>query len=212
MEWWVTFAVVALLRDLVHGVVGCANPAAVAVGTKGGCECPHADQPAYSTCARARERGLTVRYGSLQGRAANRSAEAQRLQVKAVQISAGCCKEQAGPGVLTSPECQPAYGVQHSHVGAGSDSTASTHPLLPHAPHPHPYTQVDVTVGGSKRRIYAYEVDGLGGVLASFDDPNIPSLLSIPVLGYSHYDAQIYKDTRATILSSANRYGAEGIE
>lgn len=127
-------------------------------------------------------------------------------------------------------------------MGTGSNSTAITHRLLPHvrlrelrstasasptrwvkqpsastpvdpyAPHPYPYAQVEVTVKGAKRRIYAYEVDGLGGVLASFDDPNIPSLLSIPVLGYSHYDPQIYQDTRATILSSANRYRTDRAE
>ncbi len=48
-------------------------------------------------------------------------------------------------------------------------------------------------------------MDGLGGVLASFDDPNIPSLLSIPLLGYPHYDPAVYTATRSRILSSANR-------
>ncbi len=52
---------------------------------------------------------------------------------------------------------------------------------------------------------YAYEVDGLGGVLADFDDPNVPSLLSIPLLGYSHYDRATYATTRARILSARNK-------
>lgn len=38
-------------------------------------------------------------------------------------------------------------------------------------------------IGG--HTIYAYEVDGLGGQLAPFDDANLPSLLSIPLLGHA---------------------------
>lgn len=54
--------------------------------------------------------------------------------------------------------------------------------------------------------MYAYEVDGLGNTLLDFDDPNIPSLLAIPLLGYSYYDTAIYEATRARILSSHNPY------
>jgi hypothetical protein len=45
-------------------------------------------------------------------------------------------------------------------------------------------------------RIYAYEVDGMGNHLADFDDPNLPSLLAMPLLGYSGYDEQVYRATR----------------
>ena len=45
--------------------------------------------------------------------------------------------------------------------------------------------------------IYAYEVDGLGNSLVDFDDPNIPSLLSIPLLGWDGYDPAVYAATRA---------------
>jgi meiotically up-regulated gene 157 (Mug157) protein len=55
---------------------------------------------------------------------------------------------------------------------------------------------------GSKS--YAYEVDGQGGVLIDFDDPNVPSLLSIPLVGYAHYDQAIYASTRTRILSDKN--------
>ena len=41
-------------------------------------------------------------------------------------------------------------------------------------------------------RMYAYEVDGLGNFLADFDDPNLPSLLAIPLLNYDKYDRQVY--------------------
>jgi hypothetical protein len=46
-----------------------------------------------------------------------------------------------------------------------------------------------VPVGdGTAATMYAYEVDGLGGALKDFDDPNVPLLLSMPLLCYSHYD------------------------
>jgi uncharacterized protein len=51
-------------------------------------------------------------------------------------------------------------------------------------------------------KIYAYEVDGLGNHLL-MDDPNVPSLMSIPYLGYK-YDPEIYANTRRFILSPDN--------
>jgi len=50
---------------------------------------------------------------------------------------------------------------------------------------------------------YAYEVDGFGNKLTNFDDANIPSLLSIPLLGWTKYDHAIYKTTRTQLLSSS---------
>ena len=41
-------------------------------------------------------------------------------------------------------------------------------------------------------RIYAYEVDGLGRNLTDFDDANVPSLLSMPLLGWKGYDQKVY--------------------
>jgi uncharacterized protein len=61
-------------------------------------------------------------------------------------------------------------------------------------------------------RVYAYEVDGLGGMLADFDDPNLPSLLAVPLLGYDLYNKQIYATTRARILSHKNPYFFEGAQ
>ena len=54
------------------------------------------------------------------------------------------------------------------------------------------------------------QVDGMGNSLLNFDDPNVPSLLSIPLLGYAHYDPEIYAATRARILSRANAWYFEG--
>ncbi len=57
-------------------------------------------------------------------------------------------------------------------------------------------------------RMYAYEIDGLGR--AKFmDDANVPSLLSVPLLGYA-YNGKAYAATRAYILSPANPYYYRG--
>jgi len=50
--------------------------------------------------------------------------------------------------------------------------------------------------------IYAYEVDGRGNALL-MDDANVPSLLSIPYLGWQ-YDPIIYNNTKRFILSPDN--------
>lgn len=52
--------------------------------------------------------------------------------------------------------------------------------------------------------IYAYEVDGLGNALIDFDDANIPSLLSAPLLNFSDLQAGVYAATRKRVLSSHN--------
>lgn len=63
--------------------------------------------------------------------------------------------------------------------------------------------------------IYAYETDGLGHYNL-MDDANVPSLLSIPYLGYKGADDPVYQNTRRFILSGHNPYyfhggAAEGI-
>jgi meiotically up-regulated gene 157 (Mug157) protein len=59
--------------------------------------------------------------------------------------------------------------------------------------------------------IYAYEVDGNGNVLADFDDANVPSLLSIPLLGWTGYDRKVYENTRKRLLSpDDNQYYHKG--
>jgi meiotically up-regulated gene 157 (Mug157) protein len=57
--------------------------------------------------------------------------------------------------------------------------------------------------------VYAYEVDGLGGELL-LDDANVPSLVSLPYLGYCDRTDPVYLATRAWALSSANPYWSEG--
>ncbi len=58
-------------------------------------------------------------------------------------------------------------------------------------------------------KIFAYEVDGFGSHCL-MDDPNIPSLLSLPYLGYCSLQDPIYRQTRKFILSDANPFYASG--
>ncbi|KAH9882109.1 hypothetical protein J1614_001281 [Plenodomus biglobosus] len=48
--------------------------------------------------------------------------------------------------------------------------------------------------------VFAFEVDGYGSSIL-MDDANLPSLLSLPLLGFTTTDNQIYKNTRKMILS-----------
>lgn len=52
-------------------------------------------------------------------------------------------------------------------------------------------------------RIYAYEADGLGH-FRLMDDANVPSLLSLPYLGYLPPEDPVYQNTRAWLLSGEN--------
>lgn len=57
--------------------------------------------------------------------------------------------------------------------------------------------------------LYAYEVDGLGHANL-MDDANVPSLLSIPYLGYTSASDPIYLNTRRFVLSPDNPYFFSG--
>lgn len=61
------------------------------------------------------------------------------------------------------------------------------------------------------KKVYCYEVDGLGNCNL-MDDANVPSLLSIPYLDPSgaHYDSEVYKNTRGFVLSSGNPFFYQG--
>ncbi len=58
-------------------------------------------------------------------------------------------------------------------------------------------------------RIYSYEVDGFGSSIV-MDDPNVPSLLSLPYLGFVKADDPIYINTRRFVLSDWNSFYAKG--
>jgi meiotically up-regulated gene 157 (Mug157) protein len=57
--------------------------------------------------------------------------------------------------------------------------------------------------------IYAYEVDGLGSRVF-MDDANVPSLLSLPYLGYCGRTDPLYQRTRRYILSGDNPFYSQG--
>lgn len=59
-------------------------------------------------------------------------------------------------------------------------------------------------------KVFAYEVDGYGGSIF-MDDANIPSLLSLPEMGYLSIDDEIYQNTRRMLLSKdGNPYFLKG--
>ena len=57
--------------------------------------------------------------------------------------------------------------------------------------------------------IYRYETDGFESQKL-MDDPNVPSLLSLPYIGYCHQDDPVYQATRKFIFSPDNPYYARG--
>ena len=54
-----------------------------------------------------------------------------------------------------------------------------------------------------------YEIDGFGNSIF-MDDPNVPSLLSLPVLGYLSANHPVYRETRTQIMSESNPYWCQG--
>lgn len=59
-------------------------------------------------------------------------------------------------------------------------------------------------------KVFAYEIDGFGSI-TNMDDANIPSLLSLPDLGFIEKDDPLYLNTRKMILSKlGNPYYLKG--
>jgi meiotically up-regulated gene 157 (Mug157) protein len=66
-----------------------------------------------------------------------------------------------------------------------------------------------VVDGPTGAPVYAYEVDGLGGVLL-MDDANTPSLLSLPIDAPDVVDPAVWEATRAFVTSPANPFWFSG--
>lgn len=66
-----------------------------------------------------------------------------------------------------------------------------------------------IVAGPAGDDIYAYEVDGFGGALL-MDDANVPSLLSLPMLGWCDQADETYLATRDFVLGAGNPYFYEG--
>lgn len=66
-----------------------------------------------------------------------------------------------------------------------------------------------IVAGPGGRDIYAYEVDGFGGALL-MDDANVPSLLSLPMLGWCDQADPTYLATRDFVLGESNPYFYSG--
>ncbi|SCW00793.1 LAFE_0C12112g1_1 [Lachancea fermentati] len=83
---------------------------------------------------------------------------------------------------------------------ASSFSTAIREGILEHAIFEHPRYGL----------VFAYEIDGYGSSLF-MDDANIPSLLSLPDLGFINAHDQVYQNTRKMIMSKdGNPYYIQG--
>ena len=63
----------------------------------------------------------------------------------------------------------------------------------------------NAVINSTNGPIYAYEIDGMGGI-NFMDDANVPSLMSLPYLGFLNSTDEIYQNTRNTILSTRNPY------
>ncbi|KAI9281865.1 hypothetical protein BY458DRAFT_498233 [Sporodiniella umbellata] len=59
-------------------------------------------------------------------------------------------------------------------------------------------------------KVFAYEVDGYGSTLV-MDDANMPSLLSLGLLGFISHDDPIYQNTRKLVWSNDNPYFFSGV-
>lgn len=61
-------------------------------------------------------------------------------------------------------------------------------------------------------KVFAYEIDGYGSQLL-MDDANLPSLLSLPLLGFCKSEDEVYQNTRKMILNPlGNPYYLQGEE
>lgn len=97
---------------------------------------------------------------------------------------------------------------QIMHEVHGEDETAGSAAVLAREIDSALRTHAAPTLDGTDTCL-AYEVDGMGGHLRA-DDANVPSLLSLPMLGWCTTDDPLYLRTRSFILSDENPYHYSG--
>jgi hypothetical protein len=64
-------------------------------------------------------------------------------------------------------------------------------------------THAIINSSSTGTEVYAYEIDGYGSI-NFMDDANVPSLMSLPYLGFTNATDPIYQSTRAALLSTSN--------
>ncbi|ACQ82232.1 conserved hypothetical protein [Beutenbergia cavernae DSM 12333] len=96
--------------------------------------------------------------------------------------------------LASGPLADPTLARDAEQLADELDAATRRHGVVEHAAH---------------GRIWAYEVDGLGNHLL-MDDSNMPSLLSLPLTGAVDPEDEVYRATRAFVLSDANPTFARG--
>jgi uncharacterized protein len=144
----------------------------------------------------------------------------RRLARRADSLSHGGRGAPVGPTGMTWSGFRPSddacvYGY---HVPANAFAAVSLERLAATLGEDEPAAEARVLAGQIRTGIaehgvvgsrYAYEVDGLGNALM-LDDANVPSLLSLPYLGFCAHDDPLYLATRAWVLSPDNPCWVEG--
>jgi meiotically up-regulated gene 157 (Mug157) protein len=92
--------------------------------------------------------------------------------------------------MLTAVQGPPALASEAIALADEVEAAVKEHGIVEHPKH---------------GRIYAYECDGFGNVLF-MDDAGLPSLISIPYLGYGTIEDELYRNTRRFVLSEDNPY------
>jgi len=99
--------------------------------------------------------------------------------------------------------------VEMTYLASMLDSINATSPMSDLARNWSSTIQQGIATYGIVNGVYAYEVNGLGSAYL-MDDANVPSLLSLPYVGFLNKNDSTYLATRQRLLSKQNPYYAAG--